>query len=154
MARPRDSRASFCRRIIRQLVFRIETQTIAFVLPLILLPSSLPAAHAETQPFITQGTVPEAWISSQSVRLRVTDGEDIRFSHLSTKQGLSQSRVAQIVQDDEGFLWFGTQFGLDRYDGYNFKVFVHNPTRENSLSCAFVYSLFKDRDGTLWVGCI
>jgi len=87
------------------------------------------------------------------LRLPVTDGEDIRFSHLSTKAGLSQTRVAQIVQDDEGFLWFGTQFGLNRYDGYNFKVFVHDPTRENSLSCAFVYSLFKDRDGTLWVGC-
>ena len=83
----------------------------------------------------------------------MTDGEDIRFSHVSTKEGLSQTRVAQIVQDNEGFLWFGTQYGLDRYDGYNFKVFVHDPTRENSLSCAFVYSLLKDRDGTLWVGC-
>ena len=87
------------------------------------------------------------------LRLPVTDGEDIRLLHLSTKEGLSQTRVAQIVQDDEGFLWFATQFGLDRYDGYNFKVFVHDPTRENSLSCAFVYSLFKDRDGILWVGC-
>jgi signal transduction histidine kinase/ligand-binding sensor domain-containing protein len=97
--------------------------------------------------------VPQAQIDPHSVRLPLTDGEDIQFSRLSTKEGLSQTRVAQIVQDDEGFLWFGTQYGLDRYDGYKFKVFVHDPTRENSLSCAFVYSLFKDRDGTLWVGC-
>ena len=92
-------------------------------------------------------------MSSHSVTFPVTDGEDIRFSHLSTKAGLSQTRVAQIVQDDEGFLWFGTQYGLDRYDGYHFKIFVHDPTRENSLSCAFVRSLFKARDGALWVGC-
>jgi signal transduction histidine kinase/ligand-binding sensor domain-containing protein len=118
-----------------------------------MLPSgSFPPAHAETQS-ITLATVPEARMSSHSVRLPVTDGEEIRFSHLSTKEGLSQTRVSQIVQDDEGFMWFGTQYGLNRYDGYNFKVFVHDPTRENSLSCAFVYSLFKDRDGTLWVGC-
>jgi ligand-binding sensor domain-containing protein len=152
MVRLRDLRGLFCRRVIRQLVFRVGTRTIAFGLLLILLSGSLPPAHPETQP-TTLGTVPEARISSHSVRLPVTDAEDIRFSHLSTKEGLSQTRVAQIVQDDEGFLWFGTQYGLDRYDGYNFKVFVHDPARQNSLSCAFVYSLFKDRDGTLWVGC-
>ncbi len=50
-------------------------------------------------------------------------------------------------------MWFGTQYGLDRYDGYEFKVFMHDPARENSLSCVYVHSLFKDRAGTLWVGC-
>jgi len=131
---------------------RAWTRTIAFPLLLILLPGALWSAHAATQPS-TSGTVPQAWVDPHSVRLPVTEGEDIRFSHLSTKEGLSQTRVAQIVQDDDGFLWFGTQYGLNRYDGYNFKLFVHDPTRQNSLSCVFVYSLFKDRDGTLWVGC-
>ena len=50
-------------------------------------------------------------------------------------------------------MWFGTQYGLDRYDGYEFRVFTHDPARENSLSCVFIHSLFKDRSGTLWVGC-
>jgi signal transduction histidine kinase/ligand-binding sensor domain-containing protein len=50
-------------------------------------------------------------------------------------------------------MWFGTQYGLDRYDGYEFKVFTHDPSRANSLSCVYVHSLFKDRSGTLWVGC-
>jgi ligand-binding sensor domain-containing protein/signal transduction histidine kinase len=152
MVRLRDSRAAFCRRAIRPLLFRVGTLTTVSVLLLILRSGSLPSTHAQTHPDAL-ATVPEARMSSRRVRLPVNDGGDIRFSHLSTKEGLSQTRVGQIVQDDEGFLWFGTQYGLDRYDGNNFKVFVHDPNRENSLSCAFVYSLFKDRDGTLWVGC-
>src|SRR5580658_7410013 len=88
-----------------------------------------------------------------SQRAPVLDGDDIRFSRLSTAQGLSQTQAAQIVQDDQGFMWFGTQYGLDRYDGYEFRVFTHDPARENSLSCVYVHSLFKDRSGALWVGC-
>jgi ligand-binding sensor domain-containing protein/signal transduction histidine kinase len=87
------------------------------------------------------------------VRMPAIDGDDIRFSRLSTAQGLSQTQVNQIVQDDQGFIWFGTQYGLDRYDGYEFKVFTQDPARENSLSCVYIHSLFKDRSGALWVGC-
>jgi hypothetical protein len=152
MVWPRDLRILFCRRVIPKRVLRPWTRIITFALLLILLSGSLPSAHAETQP-IALGTVPQARMSSHSVRLPVTDGEDIQFSHLSTKEGLSQTRVSQIVQDDAGFLWFGTQYGLDRYDGYKFKVFVHDPGRASSLTCVTVYSLLKDRDGTLWVGC-
>jgi signal transduction histidine kinase/ligand-binding sensor domain-containing protein len=50
-------------------------------------------------------------------------------------------------------MWFGTQYGLDRYDGYEYKVFVHDSARESSLNCVYIHSLFKDRSGTLWVGC-
>jgi signal transduction histidine kinase/ligand-binding sensor domain-containing protein len=89
----------------------------------------------------------------RSVRVPVIDGNDIRFSRLSTAQGLSQTQVNEIVEDDQGFIWFGTQYGLDRYDGYEFKVFTHDPARENSLSCVYIHSLFKDRSGSLWVGC-
>ena len=88
-----------------------------------------------------------------SVRMPAIDADDIRFSRLSTGQGLSQTQASAIVQDDQGFMWFGTQYGLDRYDGYEFKVFMHDPARESSLSCVYVHSLFKDRSGTLWVGC-
>ena len=87
-----------------------------------------------------------------TVRLPVIDGNDIRFHRISTATGLSQTRVSQIVQDDQGFLWFGTQDGLNRYDGYEFKVFKHDPGHELSLSGVYIYSLFKDRTGTLWVG--
>jgi len=87
------------------------------------------------------------------MRIPVIDGDDIRFSRLSTAQGLSQTQANEIVQDDQGFMWFGTQYGLDRYDGYEFKVFTQDPARENSLSCVYIHSLFKDRSGSLWVGC-
>ena len=50
-------------------------------------------------------------------------------------------------------MWFGTAYGLNRYDGYSFKVFAHDPGNPDSLSGVFVTALFKDRDGTLWVGC-
>jgi ligand-binding sensor domain-containing protein len=80
-------------------------------------------------------------------------GSDISFRELSDVKGLSQTRVLQIVQDDQGFMWFGTQYGLDRYDGYKFRVFTPVPGRVNSLSGAYIYSLFKDRDGILWIGC-
>ena len=58
-----------------------------------------------------------------------------------------------IVQDDLGFMWFGTLAGLNRFDGYTFKVFVHERGNPNSLSGVDIESLFKDRDGALWIGC-
>jgi len=87
------------------------------------------------------------------IRISITEGDDIRFSQVPTGAGLSQTRVAQIVQDDRGFMWFGTQYGLDRYDGYEFKVFAPDASQRNSLSGAYIYSLFKDRSGIIWIGC-
>jgi signal transduction histidine kinase/ligand-binding sensor domain-containing protein len=92
-------------------------------------------------------------VAGEVVNVPVVEGGSARFTRISAVDGLSQSRVSQIVQDDRGFIWFGTQYGLDRYDGYEFKVFVHEAGRVNSLAGAFVYSLFKDRSGMLWIGC-
>jgi ligand-binding sensor domain-containing protein len=58
-----------------------------------------------------------------------------------------------VVQDKLGFIWFGTQYGLNRYDGYTSKVFKHEPGHSDSLSCVYIRSLFVDHSGTLWVGC-
>jgi signal transduction histidine kinase/ligand-binding sensor domain-containing protein len=87
------------------------------------------------------------------VNITIVEGGTARFTRMSTADGLSQTRVSQIVEDDRGFIWFGTQYGIDRYDGYEFKVFVHEAGRVNSLAGAYVYSLFKDRSGMLWIGC-
>jgi ligand-binding sensor domain-containing protein len=97
--------------------------------------------------------VPEPALNPVSMRLPMIDGKGIRFTRISEYQGLSQTRVAQIVQDDLGFMWFATQYGLNRYDGCKFRVFVHNPDRLSSLGCAFIHALFKDRSGILWIGC-
>ena len=95
----------------------------------------------------------QAHVNPVPIKVSVSDGDDIRFRRLSTNAGLSQTRVAQIVQDDRGFMWFGTQYGLNRYDGYKFRVFTPDPSRPDSISSAYIYALFKDRAGMLWIGC-
>jgi len=95
----------------------------------------------------------QAVVAPSLVTLPVIDQKGLRFKRISTADGLSQTRVAQIIQDDRGFLWFGTQYGLNRFDGYEFKTFVHEPGEENSMAGAWVFSLFKDRTGKIWIGC-
>jgi hypothetical protein len=85
---------------------------------------------------------PAVSVRPDVIRLPVTDANDIRFSHLSGSHGLSQRRVTNILQDRQGFMWFGTQYGLNRYDGYRFKVFKHEPDDPHSLSGVSVYALF------------
>ena len=111
---------------------------------LVLAALLLPAARADSSE--------DAAVRADVVRLPVEAAKGLRFHRLSTADGLSQTRVAQIVQDDLGFVWFGTQYGLNRYDGYNFKLFVHEPGNDNSAAGTFVFSLFKDRDGLIWIG--
>ena len=110
------------------------------------------AGHPDNRP-IDHDVVRKAHVKPRTVILPVIDGADIRFTRLSSDEGLFQTMVWQIVQDDRGFMWFGSQYGLNRYDGYRFKVFKHEPGVANSLSGVYIYSLFKDRTGTLWVGC-
>lgn len=75
------------------------------------------------------------------------------FSHLSVADGLSDGDVRAITQDKQGFMWFGTWLGgLNRYDGYTFKVYRHDGKDERSLACDTVRALFVDRAGVLWVG--
>lgn len=84
-------------------------------------------------------------------KVALIDGHDLQFRRV-TAEGLSRTRVAQIVQDDKGFMWFGTQRGLHRYDGHELRVFRYDSHRKNSLSGVYVYSLLRDRANTLWVG--
>jgi ligand-binding sensor domain-containing protein len=73
-------------------------------------------------------------VDPHTITLPVVDAQGIRFTRLSTDEGLSQTKVSQIVQDDQGLMWFGSQYGLNRYDGYKVKVFKHEPGVANSLS--------------------
>jgi len=139
-------------RLSRPSAHRTWGSVIAFASALTASSILLPAALADSRT-ASPGVTQRSDSGVPHVRLPVIDGNDIRFSRLSTAQGLSQTRVPQIVQDNQGFMWFGTQYGLNRYDGYEFRVFINDPARENSLSCVFIHSLFKDRSGTLWVGC-
>jgi ligand-binding sensor domain-containing protein len=58
----------------------------------------------------------------------------LRFEHISIEKDCPQSSVRVIFQDSRGFLWFGTEDGLNRYDGYTFKTFKPEPSNPNSLS--------------------
>jgi ligand-binding sensor domain-containing protein/signal transduction histidine kinase len=85
--------------------------------------------------------------------IAVQEGRDIRFRRLPRSSGLSQTRVAVVAQDSLGFIWFGTQYGLNRFDGHQSKVFKHELRRPDSLRCVYVRALLVDRAGRLWVGC-
>jgi PAS domain S-box-containing protein len=85
------------------------------------------------------------------VKLALTEGKDTRFAHLTTKDGLSPGQVRDIVQDDQGFLWFNTSGGLNRYDGYQFKSYRRDPAHLNYPATRYVQFIFKDRSNYLWV---
>jgi len=76
---------------------------------------------------------------------------DLKFTHLTTNDGLSQSNVKAILQDHRGFMWFATPDGLDRYDGNTFVVYKHNPNDPDSLSANLVMDLIEDDQGYLWI---
>ena len=74
------------------------------------------------------------------------------FSGYSISDGLSQSVVNCVFQDSRGFMWFGTQNGLNRFDGYAFEVFIYHPNDTTSISNNWIYAITEDRQGNLWVG--
>ena len=76
---------------------------------------------------------------------------NISFNHLTVEDGLSQNSVYCIFQDSKGFIWFGTQDGLNRYDGYNIKVFKNIPDDSTSLNDNFIFSIYEDLSGTLYI---
>ncbi len=78
--------------------------------------------------------------------------EAVRFNRLSVEQGLSQSVVQAIVQDQRGFIWIGTQQGLNRFDGHEFVSYFHDPANPDSLSHDWIWDLHLDAEGILWIG--
>jgi ligand-binding sensor domain-containing protein/signal transduction histidine kinase len=88
---------------------------------------------------------------SALVRLAVSEGKDIRFTHLTSKDGLSPGQIRDILQDNQGFLWFNTSNVLNRYDGYQFKPYRRDAAHPNYPAAGFLHFIFKDRSGFLWV---
>ena len=72
--------------------------------------------------------------------------------NISIEDGLSQNTVSSICSDRRGFMWFGTDGGLNRYDGHDFKVFTHRRRDANSLSHDRINNMVADADGTFWIG--
>ena len=86
------------------------------------------------------------------VKLAVSEGKDIRFAHLSTRDGLSPGQIRDVLQDNQGFLWFNTSNVLNRYDGYQFRSYRRDPAHPNYPAGGFFNFVFKDRSGFLWSG--
>lgn len=76
----------------------------------------------------------------------------IRFQNFTISNGLSQSSVNAMMQDEKGFIWIGTQDGLNKFDGYTFKVFRNQQNNSATLSNNFIQSICDDGNGNLWIG--
>ncbi|MEM6783179.1 MAG: two-component regulator propeller domain-containing protein [Bacteroidota bacterium] len=83
---------------------------------------------------------------------RLAGGAPLRFERLTVDDGLSQGDINDVLQDRQGFLWIATDAGLNRYDGYGFRVYRPTPFDATSLADEVVRTLFEDPDGSLWVG--
>lgn len=81
-----------------------------------------------------------------------SQADEIKFDRISTEDGLSQSVVTCIFKDKDGFMWFGTQDGLNKYDGFKFTVYKSVPFDSTSLSDNWVQAITEDNNGHLWIG--
>lgn len=77
---------------------------------------------------------------------------EIRFEHINTQNGLIDPSVTNIIQDQQGFMWFATLTGLVKYDGYYFTNYTYDPSDSNSISYPYIWKLYIDREGFLWIG--
>jgi signal transduction histidine kinase/ligand-binding sensor domain-containing protein len=74
------------------------------------------------------------------------------YRNYSTKQGISSNTVTSVVQDFKGYLWFGTDEGLNRFDGYAFKQYLNDFQNKKSINNNYINKLFEDSDSILWIG--
>lgn len=78
--------------------------------------------------------------------------QNYAFENISTRHGLSQNQVNCILQDRQGFMWFGTNDGLNRYDGYKFDVYRYIPNNNNGLNSNLIQTIAEDKHQNIWIG--
>ncbi len=128
------------RRVVRRVVTMLSVATSTFSL----IHSPLPSLAQQPTP---------ADIFSRELPTPIASREiSLRFEKLGLEQGLSQATIYDMMQDRHGFMWFSTQDGLNRYDGYEVKVYRHAPFDSTSLPDGWTMGLLEDRDGGIWVG--
>ncbi|WP_315816913.1 ligand-binding sensor domain-containing protein [Paraflavitalea speifideaquila] len=76
----------------------------------------------------------------------------LRFSHYTTENGLSQGTIYNMLQDSRGFMWFGSWDGLNRFDGYHFRVYKPDPNDTTTLAGGNIQGIVEDKQGHLWIG--
>ena len=124
--------------LFRLNVFSVLAYALVLILGLAGLATSQPANALQT--------------ISKSLDLKSIQRRNIRFSYLNTEHGLSQNSVLDITQDHQGYIWIGTQEGLNRYDGHEILLFERDAFDSTSISHNWIWSLMVNSDGKLWVG--
>ncbi len=82
----------------------------------------------------------------------LSGNNEYKAEHISLEEGISNNMIFSIYQDSRGFMWFGTMFGLVRYDGIKYVTYRYDPNDTNSISNDDVISIYEDKEGYLWVG--
>jgi len=123
-----------------------------FLIAFILLATSCrePATPTIEQP--PSSTSPDQVSDLPASIPKISPGQHLRFDTISLEQGLSQSTVFCMLQDSQGFMWFGTEEGLNKYDGYTFTIYQHDPEDPNSMGGNRISAILEDDSGTLWIG--
>jgi len=102
--------------------------------------------------FLTLFLLIPSIVLKANINYKNTIAQNLRFERLSMENGLSNNTILTIFQDKKGFIWFGTEDGLNRYDGYNCKVYKNDPDDSTSISGKKIYSIIEDSSGGLWLG--
>lgn len=90
--------------------------------------------------------------NKQKLSSNIEASQDFPFEQFTIAHGLPSNDVRCILQDSQGFLWFGTAVGLARYDGYQFKVYLHDLADSTTISNNRILTLFEDHSQNLWIG--
>ena len=86
------------------------------------------------------------------ISVNISSGQGIQFDHYAVRDGISQSIALCIFQDSEGYMWFGTQNGLNKFDGYSFEKYFSDPSDTNTISSSWIFDITEDANGFLWIG--
>jgi len=86
------------------------------------------------------------------INVNLVPGQVRRFDHYRVSDGLSQSEILCIFQDSEGYMWFGSQNGLNKFDGYSFETFFNDPADTNTISNNWIFDICEDQNGMIWIG--
>ena len=100
---------------------------------------------------VTASTLNESF-GQENSESAVIDPGILRFEHLEVTEGLSENTILTIFQDRQGFLWFGTREGLNKFDGYDFTIYKTDPNDPESLSDSWITDIVETADGALWIG--
>ncbi|MBC7914100.1 MAG: response regulator [Pyrinomonadaceae bacterium] len=88
------------------------------------------------------------------INILFVNAQGIKFKRINTQNGLSQSNVTSILKDSRGFLWFATRDGLNKFNGYNMRVYRNDVSDNSSIRNNYISKVFEDREGNVWVGGI